>query len=174
MKPLSNLAIAVTGSRKLPASHAPIILATLAELRPAALLTGCAAGADTFAAAAAKDLGIECRIFYAQHYHASTWTQRLAIRSQAMVQALRAWPGESLLLGVPFSDCPAGLTAGKTWQSCGSGTWSTIALAAGLGLRIAIIPHDGRGELDGWRLGKQISGTAAHALELIQKQLSLF
>ncbi len=65
---------------------------------------------------------------------------RLASRSVALVRAVAAsGPGASFV-GLVASPCPAGLRPSAVWSSCGSGSWSSLALAAGLGVPVVVFP----------------------------------
>ncbi len=68
---------------------------------------------------------------------------RFAIRAAAFVAALAAAPSPVLLVwpGVP---APFGLLpqfGRKRWQSCGSGSWSEMAVAVGWGLPVVVFGH---------------------------------
>jgi len=66
---------------------------------------------------------------------------RLAQRSAALVRAV-ACAGGGGLVAFPAAACPTGLVPAATWRSSGSGTWSSLALAAGLGLPVVVFPLD--------------------------------
>jgi hypothetical protein len=65
---------------------------------------------------------------------------RLAQRSAAMVRAVASAGGGGGVVGFPAGACPAGCVPAAAWRSSGSGTWSTLALAAGLGLPVVVFP----------------------------------
>jgi hypothetical protein len=62
---------------------------------------------------------------------------RLAQRSAAMVAACAGGGG---LVAFPAAACPTGLLPAGRWQPSGSGTWSSLALAAGIGLTVVVFP----------------------------------
>lgn len=69
---------------------------------------------------------------------------RLARRSQALVSAVSVSGLGCGFVGFASRPCPAGVIPSRSWQSCGSGTWSTLLLAAGKGVPVVVFPL-------GWR-----------------------
>lgn len=63
---------------------------------------------------------------------------RLCARSVAFVRSLAASGG--VLVGLVGSACPAGCVPGPRWASSGSGSWSSLALAAGLAVPVVVWP----------------------------------
>lgn len=98
--------------------------------RVSAVLVGCARGADAAARAGAPD----AIVFRA----ASSAPRDLVARSIQMVSVLSGSPSP-LLVALPGRPCPAGVRVAARWQSCGSGSWSTIALALGRGCPVYVI-----------------------------------
>ena len=98
------------------------------------VLVGCAPGADAAARAGAP----AAQLFRASAWRARglPWPAALAARSVAFVRALSAAGG--VLVSAPGRPCPAGLLPGRSWRSCGSGSWSTLALAAGLAVPLVL------------------------------------
>jgi len=131
--------IIVTGSRDLPVSQAPIVRAACTGFDT--VITGCANGADAFARAAAKSMNLTLTVFRAKDVVAPNFIAALAMRSIAMVRTALALAAknenEVWICGWPARESNI-VRPTKRWISCGSGTWSTLALAAGLGLNVAV------------------------------------
>ncbi len=66
--------------------------------------------------------------------------QGLPARSVACLRALAAEGPRPLFVCFPGRPAPPNLVPGRSWVSCGSGSWSEIALALGLGISVAISP----------------------------------
>jgi hypothetical protein len=66
---------------------------------------------------------------------------RLARRSQHLVRSVASGhaPGTGLVAFVAAPP-PRPVRAGTSWSPCGSGTWSTVAMAAGHGLPVLVFP----------------------------------
>jgi hypothetical protein len=81
-----------------------------------------------------------------------TLVARLRRRSQHMVNSL--WSGRACgsgLVAFVATPPPRPVRVGTSWSPCGSGTWSTVALAAGLGLPVVVFPiQAGAGVLPAW------------------------
>ena len=92
----------------------------------ASVSTGCASGADL---AARLGAGSSVSIFRA----ASQARWDLVARSVRFVSAVAAVPG-SCLVSFPCAACPSGFLPSRRWLSCGSGSWSGLSLAVGLGV----------------------------------------
>ena len=62
----------------------------------------------------------------------------LPARAAAALRALAGAP-DPVLLAWPGRPCPAALSApSASWPSCGSGSWSEVALALGLGIPVIL------------------------------------
>ncbi len=61
----------------------------------------------------------------------------LARRSAACVRSV-ARGGRGLLVVVPSGACPSGVRPSPRFRGCGSGSWGSAALAAGLGRRVVV------------------------------------
>lgn len=74
-----------------------------------------------------------------------------AERSTRMLRAARA-AGCTVLHAWPNKPAPLGLKPAKSWPNGanGSGTWGTIAMAVGLGMRVELHPLADVGELPEW------------------------
>ena len=99
--------------------------------------------------------------------------RRFAARAAAFVRGLAAAPAP-LLLAWPGCPLPWHLSwSRRSWQSCGSGSWSEVALAVGLGAPVVVF---GVGQLSpaarpvvvagfsGWLL--ELAAAAAHQVGL--------
>ena len=62
----------------------------------------------------------------------------LAARASAFVRALAVAPSP-LLVCAPAVACPAGVLPRRSWFSCGSGSWSELALAVGLACSVFVV-----------------------------------
>jgi hypothetical protein len=138
---------AVTGPRKLSLGQVQQASADLAKLLTprTRLLVGDATGLDALATQLASG-----PVDLHHKNPALPWRAQGAERSTRMVRAalaagatLHAWPNKP---------CPPGLKPSKSWPrgAEGSGTWGTIALAVGLGLRVELHPLAEMGELPDW------------------------
>jgi hypothetical protein len=78
------------------------------------------------------------------------WSAQGAERSTRMVKALAQGGGS--LHAWPNKPAPSGLKPSRTWPAGagGSGTWGTVALAIGLGLKVELHPLADLGELPEW------------------------
>lgn len=122
------------GSRCLSSAFRPRVARVVRAAQTAGfgISVGCARGADHFVRSAA---GSACRVFRARDHQPAS----LVARSSAMVRAVASSPG-SVLAGFVSCSCPAGIFPGPTWRSgqpC-SGTWSSLALATGLGVQVVV------------------------------------
>ena len=75
---------------------------------------------------------------------------RLARRSQALVSAVSVSGLGCGFVGFPTRPCPSGVIPSQAWQSCGSGTWSTLLLAAGKGVSVVVVPVGWRWQPPAW------------------------
>jgi len=104
---------------------------------------------------------------------------RLAGRSRALVRALAAQPGAALV-GFVGRPCPVGLLPAPRWSSSGSGTWSSLALAAALGVAVFVFwcspgPVALPSAFGSWALCEQVGPFAGSwALSPVASQGSLF
>jgi len=130
--------IGFCGSRALSSSWAPLVSRVVAAAAPAParLLVGCAAGADQLVRQAA---GPRAEVWAVASGRWGSGRAAFARRSAAMVRALAAGAG-SRLLGFCSSPCPAGVVPAPRWRSGqpASGTWSSLALGAGLGVEVIV------------------------------------
>ena len=125
-------AVGFSGSRSLSAGWAPLVRRVVCAVSAsgASVLVGCAAGADALVRASCFD----AQVFSARSlFPQLPLRAALAARSVALVQALVP---DGQLVAFTGGPCPAYIFPGRQWESGmpPSGTWSTLALAAGLGL----------------------------------------
>lgn len=130
---------AFTGSRTLTTAQFNIvgtIAQYLAQFWQHHILVGCAAGADL----AVRQAVPSALVFRASNYPQMPRKVALVRRSIAMVHTLSTAPAPRQLLAFPAAPCPAGIVPANRWQSgfTPSGTWSTAALAAGLGVPVTV------------------------------------
>lgn len=126
------------GSRSLSPAAAPLVAAVVGAVVASGrgVAVGCAAGADQLVRAAAPS----ARVWSAASFADLPRPAALAQRSVAMVSAVAASGPGAGLVAFPAAPCPAGLAPSRSWRSCGSGTWSSAALAAGLGVAVVVFP----------------------------------
>ncbi len=164
--------IAVTGSRELPESHAALVAFCLRDAEM--IVTGDADGADAYARNALK-AGQRMQVYSVASYPHLNRPAALAQRSIEMVKNLEQYRASAALVGFPIRPCPAEIKRPlRSWQACGSGTWSTLAMAAGRGVRI-VVYRFGDMFLPVWPSCTWVkSNEFAGAFELEVKQTSLF
>lgn len=160
--------VGFSGSRRLrgrPAARCRSVAASVASAG-LSVLVGCARGADAAALAGAPS---------AQVFRARGRSPRaLVARSVSFVRALAASPAP-LLVSFPGCPCPAGLAPAARWVSCGSGSWSSAALAVGLGVPLVVFLPAGALPPSGWGAWSFVSsGLFAGGWLLQPPQLSLF
>jgi len=126
--------VAFSGSRHLGPAWAPVVGALVAALPAGAeILVGDAAGADALVRQAAP----AARVFAAARREPAA----LVARSVALVRAAAAVPAAGWLVALAGGPCPAGIVPAARWRSGrpASGTWSSAALAAGLGVPVLVV-----------------------------------
>jgi hypothetical protein len=129
--------VGFTGSRSLSGGWSPVVSAVVSAVvaggaRPA---VGCAAGADALVRAAAPG----ALVLRVRGHRRSSFVAR----SVRLVRAVVAAPqpaGFPSFYAFVSGPCPAGIAPAPRWSSGASpsGSWSTAALAAGLGLRLSV------------------------------------
>lgn len=131
--------LAFFGSRRPPA---PAVGAALALAR-AALAAGCAvfvpapAGRGGLVAAVALAVSGRPGAVVVPPPAGLSPRAALAARAAACCRLLAAAPAP-LAVCWPSRPAPAGLGPARSWVSCGSGSWSELALCAGLGAAVAV------------------------------------
>lgn len=140
--------VGFAGSRAGAGAGAAGRLAGAAAAAGCSVLASCGSGAPAAALAAAGAAG---RLFSvaAPQFAALPFPARLAARAAAFVRALAASPAPVLLCW-PGCPAPAGLLPGRSWQSCGSGSWSELALAVGLAVPVVVFLPPGVQPPAGW------------------------
>jgi hypothetical protein len=130
--------VGFTGSRRLGPRWAPAVSAVVSAVVAGGghPVVGDAHGAD----ALVRDAAPDAIVFYAEGRR----PYQLIRRSVRMVKAVRenpAPPAFPSLYAFPTQVCPRGIVPGPRWSSGrpSSGTWSTAALAVGLGLTISVV-----------------------------------
>ena len=124
--------IGFCGSRSLPGAYARVVSPLVAALAPGPFCVGDAPGADALVRAACPS----ALVFRAGGFSAGA----LVARSCAMVAAVASSPSP-VLVGFVEVSCPAGIAPGTSWRSGRpvSGSWSSLALAAGRGVRVGVV-----------------------------------
>lgn len=124
--------VGVSGSRCVVPPAVGAVCAWLA-VPGVPVFVGCAGGVD----AAVRSSVPGARVFRASSFSGGSFSSRLVRRSCAFVGALASLPSP-LLVSFPAGPCPAGCVPGASWVSCGSGSWSSAALAAGCGVPVLL------------------------------------
>ena len=146
--------IGFTGYRFLAPSFAPAVAAVVSALAVGqVVVVGDASGADAMVRSACP---------WASVFRASAYGEgrgSFAARSVALVRAVAA--GGGALVGFVASACPAGIAPASSWRSGRpvSGSWSSLALAAGLGCAVAVVwCASGAPRLPSWVGGAWVAG----------------
>ena len=149
----------VGGSRRPSACSGVAASAFVASLRrsgvvAASVLTSCGAGAPSVLAAAFPG----CQFFSAAApVFRGLGRRAFAARAAALVRALAASPFP-LWVCFPGGVCPAAAVPSRSWVSCGSGSWSECALAAGLGVPVLVFLPVGMVPPSGWGSWSSLGG----------------
>jgi hypothetical protein len=92
------------------------------------VITSCSTGVPALAQAHFPD----CTFFWAGAAdYSGLGRAAFAARAAAMIQYLSKQV-QPLFICFPLVACPLGLRPRRSWQSCGSGSWSEVALSIGL------------------------------------------
>lgn len=130
------------GSRSLGPAWSPLVASVVASVLAAGrlVLVGDAAGADSFVRRAAGPLCAVARVSPAAR--SSLGPAAFAARSVRLVRAVarRRFFSGSAFVGFVSSPCPAGVLPARRWSSgsSASGSWSSLALAAGWGVPVFV------------------------------------
>jgi hypothetical protein len=132
--------VGFSGSRS-PSGAAVAALAPLLSFVPGAgcrVSVGCAAGVD----AIAREFFISSPSLLVFRASAPRFARAgavgaLALRSAACVRSVAAG-SRGLLVVLPSGACPSGVRPSRSFRGCGSGSWGSAALAAGLGRRVVV------------------------------------
>ncbi len=137
--------VGFSGSRR-PAgavSSKALLSAIAAVPTSARVVVGCAAGVDAVVRLACP----QAQVFSVASGQFGRGKSAFARRSIACVQSVAAAGPASLWVSFPASACPVGLLPSASPQECfcgsGSGTWASLALAVGLGVRSLVFLPDG-------------------------------
>ena len=132
--------VAFSGARRLNSSQTARVAELAAALTPAgaAVLVGCAPGVDAVVRARFP----AAQVFAVASGKYGDGPPAYARRSAAMVRTLAAAGSGALLVAFPTRPCPSGVVPASSWRSGRppSGTWSTAALAVGLGCALVVAP----------------------------------
>ncbi len=140
------------GSRSLAPSFAPLVARVVSACAArGAVAVGCARGADEFVRAAAPS----AVVFAVASGAFGRGRGAFAARSVALVRAVAAAGGA--LVGFVALPCPAGLVPSASPSVCfrglGSGSWASLAFAAGLGLPVFVFLCGTAAALPAWSGG---------------------
>lgn len=115
--------------------------------------TGCARGVD----ACARSAAVSPRVFAVSSGRWGFSRGAFAARTAALVRAAVATGGA--LVCFPLGPCPAGVLVARSWRSGSppSGSWSALALAAGLGLPVFVARSAAAPPLPGWGKWRRVS-----------------
>jgi len=123
-------------------------LRSVLALVSGSVFVGCARGIDQAVQSSVPSSRL--RVFRASVFGAGRGA--FAARSVACVRAVAATGG--LWLSFPSLACPSGLVPSRSASSCfsgfGSGSWASLALAAGLGLPCLVFLPSGVSVPSGW------------------------
>ncbi len=152
---VSSPAVGISGSRAPGTALVAALQAVLAAIPPAVpVVVGCGRGIDARTRAARPS----ARVVWA----AGRAPGLLAARSSQLARHVASVGGT--LVAFPSGPCPGGLVPARASAACfsghGSGTWGTAALAAGLGISVAVFlppgvaapPWLGPAVAPGWHL----------------------
>lgn len=146
-------AIAISGPRQLTEAQKNQVWSELADLVENEWHIGDAEGVDYLARATAVLYDLTWRL-YEKNPELPHKAQG-AERSTRMIKALATAGGT--LHAWANKPAPQGLKPGKTWgKAQGSGTWGTVALAVGYGLKVELHLLEG-GETPDWLKEKQLT-----------------
>lgn len=140
--------VGFTGSRSLAGAWWPLVAAVVGEVLAGGqvVATGCAAGADALVREAAPG----AVVFAVASGRWGRGRAAFAARSAALVRAVAASGEGAGLVGFVAGPCPAGIEPARSWRagSPASGSWSSLALAVGLGLPVVVFwcPSSGSGQ----------------------------
>ena len=136
---VSRALVGFEGSRRLPSRFRPLVVRIVRGVLEGGqgVATGCAAGADALVRSAARD---QARVFSVSSGKWGRSRSAFARRSAALVRAVVASGPGAAFAGFVSSPCPAGIAPARSWRSGRpvSGSWSALALAAGLGLPVYV------------------------------------
>lgn len=141
--------IGFCGSRSLAVTHAPLIRQVVGAYAMEEIHTGCANGADRMVREAAIRAGASLTVFKAKD-ETGSFVARLVKRSIRCVRSV------DIMIGFADTQCPVHVVPGPAWVSGhGSGTWASLALAAGLQKKVMVFwCGNGLAQLPSWPGGE--------------------
>ncbi len=131
--------VGFSGSRSLPARFSPLVSGVAASVLAGGrgVAVGCAAGADRLV----RSVAPAALVFRAASFPGPP-AARLVARSVACVRAVAASGAGAGFAGFVSSPCPPSVSPsaspGRAFCGAGSGSWASLALAAGLGLPVVV------------------------------------
>ena len=143
-------AVGFSGSRSVPCSESARAIRSAVVAVPAGVpvLVGCAGGVD----ALVRSLVPSAEVFSVASGRWGVGRGAFAARSAACVRAVAAAGG--VWCSFPSGACPAGLVPSPSQSRCfsgfGSGSWASLAFAAGLGLPCLVFLPPGLSAPAGW------------------------
>jgi hypothetical protein len=149
--------VGISGARKLSPKQAQQVRRELTELMRGWEVTHCHVGDAAGVDAIACDVATRApRVKLVLYEIRSRERWAYAERSTRMVKGLAAEGGT--LHAWVNKPCPPGLSKSKTWKGAsGSGTWGTVALAVGHGLKVELHWLTEPQEEPDWMIEKQLS-----------------
>lgn len=183
----SSPLVGFCGSRSLSSSWSPLVARVVggAFASRRSVAVGCAAGADALVRSAAGPSAVarggSCFVFSVSSGRWGSGRSAFARRSAACVRSVAASGPSAAFVGFVSSPCPAGVVPASSWRSGSpvSGSWSSLALAAGLGVRVVVFwcapGRAGRALPAAWGLWWPVgSGPFAGGWGFVPAQASLF
>ena len=135
--------VGFSGSRSLPVSFASFVACVVAAFARSGrgVAVGCARGADALVRAGAASCGAPLSVFSVASGAFGAGRAAFARRSVALVRAVAASGAGSGFVGFVSVPCPSGVAPAPSWRSGArvSGSWSSVALAAGLGVPVVVV-----------------------------------
>jgi len=168
----ANGLVGFTGSRSLAPQWAGPVAQVVAAVQAAGhgVAVGCAGGADLFVRQACPS----ARVFSVVSGQWGKSRGAFAARSQSMVRSVVGSGSGAALVGFVSAPCPAGVFPARQFSGKGSGSWGTLAYAAGQGLPVTVFwCASGSAQLPAWGawLPVQLGGVSGWQLAPAQSGL---
>lgn len=154
--------VGFTGARNLHSAYRELVGIVVRDAieEYATVAVGCAQGLDAFVrfwcpAASRRVFGVSPAL------RSRLGPGAFAARSQRLVSWVAAHGGS--FVAFVNRPCPAGVSPARSWRSGrpGSGSWSSLALAAGLGCPVAVVVCGPRVVLPAWPGWSWVAGSVA-------------
>ena len=165
------------GSRSLPASSSSLVSSVVGSVVASGrgVAVGCASGADALVRSSCPS----AQVFAVASGRWGSGPGAFAARSSALVRAVAASGSGAGFVGFVAGPCPAGVVPARSWRSGSSvsGSWSSLALAAGLGVPVVVFPVGWAWRPPAWSGGRWVSagrGVWASGWRWVPAQLGLF